>query len=297
MSKRTKGEQITTVQIRLHPTREQAVVLTAHCKEYIAVVNVLASAIDADLLPEDASTKDFSCPLPSAAKNQALRDAHSVFNRSLALGVIPVLKKPICQWNNQNWNLTDRTLTFPVWMAGKTQQVCIPCDGMVYSGKPGILRIKQKRGKWIADLTFILPETTCVASETIMGVDLGIKVPAVSYSTGYGARFYGNGRYQRFMRRRFYARRVSLQKARKTRALRKSKSKEERWMKNVNHQISRQIVNQAQAQGVGVLQSRSTIGDTRAHDTYKSWCQGTQKQSDDRHLVIRSTHRIHYLQS
>ncbi len=253
MSKRKRVENTTTLQIRLHPTPEQVVVLKVHCKEYIAVVNVLASALDADLLPEDASTKDFACPLPSAVKNQALRDAHSVFNRSLELGVLPVLKKPVAQWNNQNWQLTDRTLTLPVWMGGKTQQTCIPCDGMVYSGKPGMLRIKQKRGKWIADIAFTLPQCTPVASETVMGVDLGIKVPAVSYTVGYGARFYGNGRYQRFMRRRFYARRKSMQKAKKTRAVRKSKGKEERWMKEINHQLSRQIVKQAQAQGVGII--------------------------------------------
>jgi IS605 OrfB family transposase len=232
----------------------------AHCNEYIETVNVLVSALDADMLHEGFSTKDFTVSLPSAVKNQALRDAHSVFKRALALGTLPVLKKPICQWNNQNWQLTSDTLTIPLWVSGKVCSVEIACYGMVYVGKPGILRLKKKRNKWIAEIAFTLPEVLQVQSELAMGVDLGIKVPAVSYTRGYGGKFFGNGRYQRAKRRQFYARRKKLQKAKKTRAVRKTQGKESRWMRNVNHQLSRQIVDHAQSQGVGVIRLETLTG-------------------------------------
>ncbi len=93
-----------------------------------------------------------------------------------------------------------------------------------------------------------------------MGIDLGIKIPAVAYVAGSGACFFGNGRYQRHMRRRFYARRRALQKAGKKRALRKSQGKERRWMKNINHQLSRQIVNHAQEKHVRVIKLESLTG-------------------------------------
>ena len=101
----------------------------AHCQEYISTVNVLSHALDADLIPHDDtfSTKDFVAHLPSCVKNQALRDARSVFKRSLELEVLPVLKKPICQWNNQNWGLEQGILTLPVSINGKTQQIQIVC--------------------------------------------------------------------------------------------------------------------------------------------------------------------------
>ncbi|GHO76867.1 hypothetical protein KSD_46380 [Ktedonobacter sp. SOSP1-85] len=67
----------------------------AHCQEYISAVNVLVSALDAGILPEKANTKDFAARLPSAVKNQALRDAHSLFKRSFELGRLPLLKKPL----------------------------------------------------------------------------------------------------------------------------------------------------------------------------------------------------------
>jgi putative transposase len=93
----------TTVPVRLYPTPAQAAVLRAHTREYSATVNVLVQALDADVLSDggkSASTADFTTALPSAVKNQALRDARSVWHRSFYLGVLPVLRRPICQWNN-----------------------------------------------------------------------------------------------------------------------------------------------------------------------------------------------------
>jgi putative transposase len=246
----------------LYPTQEQGRVLMAHCQEYISTVNVLSHALDADLIPHDDpfSTKDFVAALPSCVKNQALRDARSVFKRFLDLDVLPVLKKPICQWNNQNWRIEDGVLTVPVSLGGKTQQIPICCADVALDGPPGVLRIKKKRGKWIADISVTLPKPKPVETERVMGVDLGIKVPAVISVSGAGTRFFGNGRYQRMMRRRFYSRRKKLQQARKTRAIRKSKGKEARWMKNINHQLSRQMVNHAHAQGVGTIKLESLAG-------------------------------------
>ncbi len=195
--RRKPKELQNTVQVRLYLTPEQSHVLTAHCQEYISTVNVLASALDADMLPEKFSTKDFIAALPSAVKNQALRDAHCVFKRSLELEVLPVLKKPICQWNNQNWSLEQGMLTLPVSLNGKTQQIHIRCADITLEGRPGILRIKKNRGKWIADITVTIAKPVPVEQEGVMGIDLGVKTPAVASVSGKGTRFFGNGRYQR----------------------------------------------------------------------------------------------------
>jgi hypothetical protein len=85
MSKKPKGLE-RTYQVRLYPTPEQGRLLMAHSQEYMSTVNVLSAALDADVIPHDDtfSTKDFVAALPSCVKNQALRDAHSVFKRSLS---------------------------------------------------------------------------------------------------------------------------------------------------------------------------------------------------------------------
>src|SRR5438128_12413357 len=142
----------TTLQVRLYPTSQQGHLLMAHCLEYISTVNVLVAAFDSGVLEGKVSTKDFRACLPSAVKNQALRDAQSVFKRSFELGCIPILKKPICQWNNQNWRGEQGMLVLPIYLNGKTQQVRIRCVDLPLQGKVGTLRLKKKRGKWIADI-------------------------------------------------------------------------------------------------------------------------------------------------
>jgi IS605 OrfB family transposase len=77
---------------------------------------------------------------------------------------------------------------------------------------------------------------------------------------GKGQRFFGNGRMQRAKRRQFYARRKDLQHARKARAVRKCQGKEQRWMRDTNHHLSRQIVTHAKAQDVGIIRMEQLAG-------------------------------------
>lgn len=185
----------TTIQVRLYPTPEHATLLRAHCQEYISTINVLTQALDCGVLPDDgkgASTKDFTAPLPSAVKNQALRDAHSVWKRAFELGRIPVLRKPICQWNNQNWRIEGTTLLFPVYQGDHVRQMAMRCAVRPQESTPGLLRIKRKRGKWMAEIAFTLPTPSPASEPTgeqgIMGVDLGVKLPAVIHVAGKGAK-------------------------------------------------------------------------------------------------------------
>ena len=260
----------TTVQVRLYPMPEQAALLRAHTQEYIRTINVLAQALDYGVLPDDGkgtSTKDFIATLPSAVKNQALRDARSVYKRAFDLGRIPVLRQPICQWNNQNWRIEGEKLLLPLYQRGQAQQVqqaSIRCaclaQGLAQEGTPGLLRIKRKRGKWIAEIAYTLPPSEPTSEQGVMGVDLGVKIPAVVYVAGKGTRYVGNGRYQRMMRRRFYTRRKQLQHAGKVRAVRKSQGKERRWMRDINHKLSRQIVSHAQSAGAGTIRLEQLAG-------------------------------------
>jgi putative transposase len=256
----------TTMHMRLYPTSAQAAILRAHCQEYISTINELVAALDSDVLPDGGkgvSSKDFTSTLPSAVKNQTLRDARSIWNRSFALGVLPVLRKPICQWNNQNWCLEGDRLSIPVWQDGKVQQISLRCAAVALDamlGTPGLLRINRKRGKWIAEVAYTLPAPEPTTGEGIMGIDLGIKVPAVVHIIGKGNRFFGTGRMQRAKRRQFYARRKVLQHAKKVRAIRTSQGKEARWMRDTNHKLSHQVVSHAHEQGVGIIRMEHLAG-------------------------------------
>jgi putative transposase len=145
-------------------------------------------------------------------------------------------------------------LIIPVCQDGQVGPIASRCAPVALDGTPGLRRIKRQRGRWIAEMALTLPEPA--PGEAIMGVDLGIEIPAV---VGKGSRFFGNGRYQRF-RRHFYAGRKQLQPAGKVRAGRKSQGKEQRGMRDVNHTLSRQIVTPAHEQGVGIIRLEELAG-------------------------------------
>ena len=123
------------------------------------------------------------------------------------------------------------------------------------------LRIVIKGDKLLAQVGYAVEEPEAAELDVlladpntlVMGVDLGIKCPAVSYSTDGKVRFFGNGRENRYKRRKFYARRKKLQKAKKLRAIKRVSDKEARFMRDRDHQVSRAIVNEAIRQGAKVI--------------------------------------------
>jgi putative transposase len=166
----------------------------------------------------------------------------------------------MCQWNNQNWRIEGDWLVLPVAQDGTVQQIRVRCTAVGLPGTPGLLRISRKRGKWVAEIALALPDPDPTTGAAIMGVDLGVKVPAVVHIIGKATRFFGNGRMQRAKRRQFYAHRKDLQHAKKVRAVRTSQGKEHRWMRDINHKLSHQIVSHAQHQGVGVIRLEHLAG-------------------------------------
>jgi len=84
------------------------------------------------------TTAEVFAALPSAVKNQCIQDAKSVFKKyakdmksmervnqkkpaeKQKVVKVPFLKKPVAIWNNQNYSIGDRAISFPVWKDGKS---------------------------------------------------------------------------------------------------------------------------------------------------------------------------------
>ena len=193
---------------------------------------------------------------------------------------VPILRRPVLLVNNQNFkiDLDAKTVSFPLFRDGetaprKTKQNSVqkvirvatvtPRHREILTATPHLstLRIVIKGDKLLAQVGYTVdePETAELdillanPNTLVMGVDLGIKCPAVSYSTDGKIRFYGNGRENRYKRRKCYVRRQKLQKAKKLRAIKRISDKEARFMKDRDHQVSRAIVNEAIRQGAKVI--------------------------------------------
>lgn len=254
--------QTITVKIKLLPTKEQDSILQNMSHTYITTINTLVSEMVTEKKNIKKSSKDISAYLPSAVKNQAIKDAKSIFKKAKKkkFKTVPVLKKPVCIWNNQNFTFNFTHISMPIMVDGKVKKTPIRAllidkenhNFDLLKHKLGTLRITKKANKWIAQISVTIP-TVQVTGEKVMGVDLGLKVPAVAVTDDEKVRFFGNGRQNKYTKRKYRSERKKLGKKKKLNAIRSSKNKEQRWMKDQDHKVSRAIVNFAKENKVSVI--------------------------------------------
>lgn len=253
-----------TVQIKLLPMKEQMKILERMGRTYIQTINTLVDEMVEVQAATKKTTKDVDCMLPSAVKNQAIKDAKSVFTkiRKSKYSIHPRLKKPVCIWNNQNYSFDFQYISIPLMINGKVKKTPIRAllvdkdnrNFNLLNHKLGTLRITKKRTKWIAQIAVTLPETYKMSeSGNVMGVDLGLKVPAVAVTSKNKVRFFGNGRQNKYKKRKFRAVRKQLGKSKKVQAIRHLNNKEQRYMTDQDHKVSRAIVEFAIANKVTTI--------------------------------------------
>nr|WP_217504696.1 RNA-guided endonuclease TnpB family protein [Paenibacillus taichungensis] len=245
------------------PSKEQILLLKQSSNEYIRVVNALVAEMVEEKKSVKKTTKDVFANLPSAVKNQAIKDARSVFITKVKKSkytIIPTLKRPICVWNNQNYSFDFTHISIPFMVEGKSNRVKIRAlfidkdnrNVNLLKHKLGTLRVTKCSGKWVAQIAVTIP-TVEKKGIRILGVDLGLKVPAVAITDDDQARFFGNGRENKYKKRKFRSVRKKLGKQMKVNVIRKLQDKEQRWMKDKDHKVSREIVNFAVENKVSVI--------------------------------------------
>lgn len=253
--------QITT-QVKLLPSSEQLILIENTAKEYISTVNNIVKSYVAGGKDVKYSSKNVIAELPSALKNQAIQDAKSVFKKytkAVKLSAkkapdkqkevkLPILKKPMSVWNNQNYSIEDNSISFPVWLNGKSTKISVKAvitdyQAKLITNKLGTLRITNKSGKHIAQIAVNVEEKQSIVGQA-MGIDLGLKIPAVAVTQNSKTKFYGNGRLNKYTKRKNRAIRKKLGKLKKQKAINKLDNKEQRWMRDQDHKISRNLVNQ-----------------------------------------------------
>ncbi len=262
--------------IKLYPTKEQKSLITETMNEYINTVNNLVSAAASGTSISKYTTADVKANLPSALANQCIRDAKSIIkkhykncyktvikNRKRTLKTtaskLPILHRPCFYINNQNFKIKGDFLEFPVMINGKSKRISIATKMTDYqkslfvSYKLGTLRIVIKNNSIVAQVVYEVSESIVLQNENVMGVDLGIKCPAVSKCSDGSVKFYGNGRQNKYMRRRYRYLRKKLQKAKKIKAVKRINDKEQRIMRDIDHKISHDIVKAAVAHNVSVI--------------------------------------------
>jgi IS605 OrfB family transposase len=247
---------VVTVQIRIFPN--DVSLLKEMGDEYIQTVNLLTEQAEASGTFPKLTSKDVDAKLPSAVKNQAIRDARSIHKKAKKQGKRSILKRRAYYVNNQNYSLGEQSVAFPVMLDGNAQRLHIPAhvteheQRLLSSGKLGLLKLVEKLGKWYVQIS-VKKKIEPTTGDAMMGIDLGLKVPAVVVTSTGKTKFVGNGRQNKYMRRKYKERRRKLGKLKKLSAIRKQEHKEHRYIQDQNHQISRKIVNMAIEEQVSVI--------------------------------------------
>ena len=267
--------------VKLYPTEYQSELIKATMSEYISTVNSLVSDAVSGKSISKVTTADVSANLPSALTNQCIRDAKSIVkkhykachasvlkNRKLAkkksnirttAPKLPILKKPCCYVNNQNFKVNDSNIEFPVMVNGRSKRISVKTKmsdkqkSVFTSYKLGTMRIVEKGNSLVAQIVYDADEIAFSDNGNVMGVDLGIKCPAVSYCFDGSVKFYGNGRKNKYMCRHYKYLRKKLGKAKKLDAIKRINDKEQRIMKDIDHKLSHDIIETAVAHNVKVI--------------------------------------------
>jgi IS605 OrfB family transposase len=135
--------------------------------------------------------------------------------------------------------------------------LCIPDAWQPLCTLPhAVSELVRRGGDWYLMLA-LKSEDVPTVDGPHFGLDLGLANIAV-LSGPVVARFW-DGKPLRYTRGRFFRYRQALQQKRKTGMVRRSKGKESRWAKQMNHQVSREIVDIVATHG-GVLHVEKLLG-------------------------------------
>lgn len=267
--------------VKLYMTKEQKTFIIMTMTEYINTVNSLVSVAINGTSISKYTTADVNVSLPSALTNQCIRDAKSIVNKynkdchkisaknkklskqksniTIKKTTVPVLKRPCCYVNNQNFKIKDNHIEFPVLINGKSKRISIRTSmtdnqKLIFANaKLGTMRIVYKGDKIVAQIIYEVAEPEYTDDGNVMGIDLGIKCPAVSYTSDGSVKFYGNGRKNKYMRRHYKYLRKKLGKSKKPDVIKRINNKEQRIMKDIDHKISHDIIATAVAHNVKVI--------------------------------------------
>ncbi|WP_072622754.1 RNA-guided endonuclease TnpB family protein [Spirulina major] len=212
--------------------------------------------------------------LSSALANQVIRNATSKSAKK-----VKQYRLMLPEVNKQNWKVAKvgdtYSLSFPTIKGVKRVplEIAHPHHAAVLDRllvrdealEKGSLKLAKRRGQWYA-LCSITQDVPEVKSVHRVGCDRGQNNVAV-VATPEGKSIFFKGGEVKHRRRRFQTLRTELQKAGKKRAIKKLNNKESRWMREVNHAISKAIARFADYHNADVVMEDL------------SGCRGTMRQS------------------
>lgn len=259
--------QITYVLELFKPTKNKQNIIEFNIKE--SQLNRIS--ISQELLSNNnqLSSKDFAENLPSAVVNQNIREVKALYklfkkSKSNKNNLAFKRNQPLC-YNNQNFKIENGFISVPL-MTDKSRRYWFPVvrnnryrklqEAINNGAKLGKSSLFNKNSKYYFAVTVSIDVTSTLYNNT-MGIDIGLNqlaVASIQDANGIEVnRQFHNGKQAGFIRKKHRATRRMLGKAKKPKLIKALKDKESRYVTDLNHKISRQLINLAVQERVSTI--------------------------------------------
>lgn len=122
------------------------------------------------------------------------------------------------------------------------------------------VKLKKSGDYWYIYMTVSMRKEKREKTNIVMGVDLGIRVPAVCVTSTGKVKFIGNGRYIRFVERNIKAKYRKLDKTKNKEAIKKMNHKLANIKRHLDHQYSKEIIDFAKQHDVYIIKLEKLTG-------------------------------------
>lgn len=259
--------QITYVLELLKPTALKQSILEYNIYQVHKNRTEIAKSLKTDKV--NISSKDFNDNLPSAVVNQNIREVKALYklfkkSKSAKDNLSFKYNQPLC-FNNQNYKIKSHFVSFPLYtnkskrywfpvvQNGRFKELKAYINGGAKLGKSSLFR---KNNKYYLAVTISVEIKQSLGDNT-MGIDIGLNQLAVASikdsSDKEINRAFFNGKEAGFVRKKYRGVRRSLGKAKQPKKIKEIKDKESRYVTDLNHKISRQLIDLAVQEKVSTI--------------------------------------------
>jgi putative transposase len=194
--------------------------------------------------------------VPWSSKNEVIKQARIDF-RKIKLGQTKTSRfsYDYCKWSRMSFRFIENQKL----LIETSKREMMPLEvhyndfikDKINNSSVTSLKIRKRMHKWIATITYQTSKKTN-DFKNIMGVDLGIKVPAVAATSTGKIRFFGNGRERRYL---FTKYKSELKKSLREQLPCKNQRANtlSKRLKYLDHKISKDIISFAANEKVGLI--------------------------------------------
>jgi putative transposase len=247
-----------TSKIILHPTLQQQATLEQLIEIYNSEVNECLKKFKANQRITWIPYTTLNRHLPWESKKEVIKEASKIFNdnikRKADCGINFSFNGDYCKCHCDSFTLGSKLRL----QVSQNSEMVVEYyadeyqKNLLASGYLTSLKISKVNKKWICYIKILKPDPQPFG-EFAMGVDLGIKVPAVAVTSSGKIKFFGNGRQIRFICTHQTSRLSKLMKEKRFKLIRMMNQKWGNKLRSIDHQISKAIIDFALKENIKTI--------------------------------------------